>query len=180
MYFSNLVFNVKNVPVGKQKRWGKPVVKSHTNSNVVIPAFARGKLLILPRYSRHMGLYALQSLMVSVGLWVFPLYLASSEVSVQTCVAIPVEVRPRVLGWSPAVVLMVHQPGPPISPPVWGLELPMNIRNAQTPVPSTCSLLISRVIPPWEGQRGKMWWWLGVVSVISDSWPYALQHRYCA
>ena len=93
-------------------------------------------------------LYALQSLMVSVGLWVFPLYLASSEVSVQTCVAIPVEVRPRVLGWSPAVVLMVHQPGPPISPPVRGLELPMNIRNAQTPVPSTCSLLISRVIPP--------------------------------
>ena len=93
-------------------------------------------------------LYALQSLMVSVGLWVFPLYLASSEVSVQTCVAIPVEVRPRVLGWSPAVVLMVHQPGPPISPPVRGLELPMSIRNAQTPVPSTCPLLISRVIPP--------------------------------
>ena len=30
-------------------------MKSHTNSNVVIPAFARGKLLILPRYSRHMG-----------------------------------------------------------------------------------------------------------------------------
>lgn len=93
-------------------------------------------------------LYALQSLMVSVGLWVFPLYLASSGVSVQTCVAIPVEVRPRVLGRSPAVVLMVHQPGPPISPPVRGLEPSMSISNAQTPVPSTHPLLISRVIPP--------------------------------
>ena len=93
-------------------------------------------------------LCALQSLTVSVGLCVFPLYLASSGVSVQTRGVIPSEVRPRVLSQSPAVVFMVHQPGPPISPPVTGLEPSMSISIAQTPVPSMRRLLISRASPP--------------------------------
>lgn len=57
-------------------------------------------------------LRALQSLTASVGLWGFPLPLASSGVSVQACVAIPVDVPPQVRGWSPAVVLMVASLAP--------------------------------------------------------------------
>lgn len=66
----------------------------------------------------------------------------------QTRGVIPLEVRPWVLGRSPAVVLMVHPPGPPISPPVTGLEPSMSISNAQAPVPSMRRLLISQAIPP--------------------------------